>query len=160
MPACLEAAGSLGTFPREFRASELLTHYGFRVPQEGSTGRESVSIALYVLYNHFIALFQGSQGNGVPDLTEGKWYCAEVFSNDKLGFGRYEWYVIGRVDKLDKNVVLGLFPYLGPAGRNEIDIEMAARGKANNDRGNFTVWPAKKGASKNSRRPLPWLPTL
>jgi len=84
--------------------------------------------------------------------TEGKWYCAEVFSNDKLGFGRYEWYVIGRVDKLDKNVVLGLFPYLGPAGRNEIDIEVAARGKANGDRGNFTVWPAKKGPSKNSRR--------
>ena len=81
-----------------------------------------------------------------------KWYCAEVFSNEKLGFGHYQWQVIGRVDKLDKNVVLGLFPYLGPSGRNEIDIEMAKWGKVNNKMGNFTVWPAKSGTPKNTNK--------
>lgn len=83
---------------------------------------------------------------------DGQWCCAEVWSDDLLGFGRYEWYVIGRIDRLDKNIVLGLFPYLGPSGRNEIDIETAAWGKANGNRENFTVWPAKGGLSKTSRR--------
>jgi len=82
----------------------------------------------------------------------GKWYCAEVCSDDELGFGRYEWYVTGRIDELDRNVVLGLFPYMGPAGRNEIDIETAAWGKVNGTRGNFTVWPAKGGLPKSSKR--------
>ena len=80
-----------------------------------------------------------------------KWCCAEVFSNDKVWFGLYQWYVTGRIDRLDKNVVLGLFPYLGPAGRNEIDIETTAWGNVNNDRGNFTVWPTKSGLPKKSR---------
>ena len=46
-----------------------LAYYDFRVPQEGSTSRESVSMALHILYNHFVTLFQRSHGNGVPDLT-------------------------------------------------------------------------------------------
>ena len=81
----------------------------------------------------------------------GKWYCAEVFSNDKLGFGHYQWQVIGRVDQLDKKVVLGFFPYLGPSEINEIDIEMAKWGKGNNNMGNFTVWPAKGGIPKSTK---------
>ena len=81
--------------------------------------------------------------------ANGKWYCAEIFSNEKLGFGQYQWYVIGRLDKLHPNVVLGLFPYLGPDERNEIDIEMSKWGKVNNNMGKFTVWPAKTGLSRN-----------
>lgn len=86
------------------------------------------------------------------DNRNGKWCCAEVSSDDELGFGRYEWYVKGRIDKLDRNVVLGLFPYLGPARRNEIDIETAAWGKVEGVRENFTVWPAKEGLPRESRR--------
>jgi hypothetical protein len=82
----------------------------------------------------------------------GKWCCAEVWSDERLGFGRYEWHVIGRIDKLDRNIVLGLFPYLGPVRRNEIDIETAAWGKVNDMEENFTVWPAKEGLPKKSKR--------
>src|SRR6267143_3612108 len=43
-------------------------------------------------------------------LTErdGEWYCSEVYLPQKLGFGLYQFSVIGRVDTLDPNVVLGL----------------------------------------------------
>ena len=51
-----------------------------------------------------------------------------------LGFGRYQFQVIGRIDQLDPNVVLGLFKYptpdVGPDGTNEIDIEFAQWGRA------------------------------
>src|SRR3954463_15767795 len=58
--------------------------------------------------------------------TGGTWSCAEVETTQSLGFGRYQWWVIGEVDKLDANVVLGLFNYptpdVGPDGPHEIDI--------------------------------------
>ena len=43
-------------------------------------------------------------------LTErdGKWYCAEVYTQEALGFGLYEFRSSGRVDRLDPNVVFGL----------------------------------------------------
>jgi len=43
-----------------------------------------------------------------------RWYCAEVLTKDRLGFGRYQFWVVGRVDRLDPNVVLGLFNYPTP----------------------------------------------
>ncbi len=83
--------------------------------------------------------------------TDGKWYCGEVFTPGNIGFGEYEWFVIGRVDNFDKNVVLGLFPYGGPDGQNEIDIEMAKWGKNGNRTGNFTVYPAKSGINYTTK---------
>src|SRR6516225_6734790 len=78
-----------------------------------------------------------------------RWYCAEVSTEDRLGFGRYQFWVVGRVDRLDPNVVLGLFNYptpdVGPDGTHEIDIEFAKWGKPQAPIGNYTVWPAKKG---------------
>ncbi|MBK9578874.1 MAG: glycoside hydrolase family 16 protein [Fibrobacterota bacterium] len=76
----------------------------------------------------------------------GKWMCAELFTTDKIGFGTYQWQVDGPVDKLDKNIVFGLFPYgpeagIGADGTNEIDIEYARWGNAAWDNGNFTVYP-------------------
>ncbi len=85
------------------------------------------------------------------NLVSGKWYCAEVYSNDRLGFGKYQWYVVARLDKFDKNVVLGLFPYSGPDGQNEIDIEIAKWGNATNNVGNFTVYPSKSELLSNSK---------
>ena len=75
-----------------------------------------------------------------------KWYCAELFTNDSIGFGTYQWQIDGPVDKLDKNVVLGLFPYgpianIGADGTNEIDIEYARWGNAAWPNGNWTVYP-------------------
>lgn len=74
------------------------------------------------------------------------WTCAEMFSTDNLGFGTYRWQIDGPVDKLDKNVVLGLFPYgpeggIGADGTNEIDIEYARWGNAAWPDGNYTVYP-------------------
>jgi hypothetical protein len=79
----------------------------------------------------------------------GNWLCAEITMRRRLGFGRYQFQTTGRLDRLDDNVVLGLFNYptgdVGPAGTHEIDIEFARWGRANNPMGNFTVWPVEKG---------------
>ena len=73
------------------------------------------------------------------------WSCAEVTMTRRLGYGRYQFQTLGRVDRLDENVVLGLFNYptgdVGPDASNEIDIEYARWGRAANPIGNFTVWP-------------------
>ncbi len=76
----------------------------------------------------------------------GTWTAAEIFTTDKLGFGTYQWQIDGPVDKLDKNVVVGLYPYgpqagIGSDGQNEIDIEYARWGNASYPNGNYTVYP-------------------
>jgi hypothetical protein len=76
----------------------------------------------------------------------GTWTAAEIFSTDKLGFGTYQWQIEGSTDKLDKNVVVGLFPYgpeggLGSSGNNEIDIEIARWGNDAWPNGNYTICP-------------------
>jgi hypothetical protein len=77
----------------------------------------------------------------------GTWSAAELFTNDKLGFGTYLWYIDGPIDKFDANVVLGLFPYgpaagIGTDGTNEIDIEYSRWGQANGPNGDYTDYPA------------------
>jgi hypothetical protein len=76
---------------------------------------------------------------------DGQWFCSEVFTRDRFGFGRYEFWIVGPVDRLDRNVVLGLFNYptadLGPDGTHEIDIEFAQWGNPSAPHGNYTVWP-------------------
>jgi hypothetical protein len=83
--------------------------------------------------------------------ANGKWYCGEVYTTENLGFGQYQWDVIGRVDNFDRNIVLGLFPYSGPDGRNEIDIEMAKWGDPHVNAGSFTIWPAASGLTNSTR---------
>lgn len=82
----------------------------------------------------------------------GKWHCAELISKERFGFGRYQWQLVGRPDKFDPQIVLGLFPYtvpeVGPDGTNEIDIEFARWGKAEWPIGNFTVCPPSKKPNK------------
>jgi hypothetical protein len=76
--------------------------------------------------------------------------AAELFSNDAMGFGTYQWEVQGPVDSMDPHAVLGLFPYgpkrgIGRDGENEIDIEFSrwnstlCAGACNAD---FTVYPS------------------
>ena len=76
--------------------------------------------------------------------------AAELFSNDRMGFGTYQWEIQGAVDKMDPHAVLGLFPYgpqdgIGRDGENEIDIEFSkwantlCGGACNGD---FTVYPS------------------
>jgi hypothetical protein len=87
---------------------------------------------------------------------DGQWYCSQVSLNDRLGFGRYQFWVIGRVDDFDPNVVFGLFNYptsdLGPDGTHEIDIEFAKWGHTTAPIGNYTVWPATKSLKPAFKR--------
>ncbi len=77
----------------------------------------------------------------------GTWTAAELFTTDRLGFGTYQWQIDGPIDRFDKQVVLGLFPY-GPAagiggdGTNEIDIEYSFWGHAHGVNGDWTNYPA------------------
>lgn len=74
-----------------------------------------------------------------------KWYSSEVYMQDRLGFGKYEFWLTGPVARLDQNVVLGLFNYpthdVGPDATHEIDIEFAQWGSPSAPLGNYTVWP-------------------
>jgi hypothetical protein len=87
--------------------------------------------------------------------TNDGWYSSEVTTTQKFGFGKYQFQVIGQIDQLDPNVVLGLFNYptpeVGPDGTNEIDIEYAHWGNADWPIGNFTLWPAQPGLEPVSK---------
>jgi hypothetical protein len=73
----------------------------------------------------------------------------------RLGFGRYQFQTAGRIDRLDDNIVLGLFNYptadVGRDATHEIDIEFARWGEAKNPIGNYTVWPVEKGLKPQSK---------
>jgi hypothetical protein len=87
----------------------------------------------------------------------GQWSCAEIYSDEALGFGTYQFKIAGHPETFDRNVVLGLFNYptadIGPDGTNEIDIEFATWGAAQPQRGNWTVWPAVAGTAQTTQ---PW----
>ncbi len=71
------------------------------------------------------------------------WYCAEVTSTKKFGYGSYQWYVESKFNTLDKNVILGLFNYSGIDGRDEMDIELGRWGKEKFDNTSYTIYPAQ-----------------
>ena len=82
---------------------------------------------------------------------DGRWYCSQVSMLGRLGFGRYQFWIVGRVDSLDPNVLFGLFAYptpdVGPDGTHEIDIEFTRWGRPNAPTGNYTVWPVRRGSN-------------
>ncbi len=90
-------------------------------------------------------------------LTErdGKWYCSELHTQERLGFGRYEFCLAGPVDRVDRNVVLGLFNYptsdVGSDGTHEIDIEFAQWASSSAPTGNYTVWPATNAIRRETK---------
>lgn len=84
---------------------------------------------------------------------DGKWYCAEIYTTMNLGFGKYQFDVIGRIDQFDPNIVLGLFNFPefvapGEEETNEIDIEIARWSSSENPNGNFLVWPSVPGLKR------------
>jgi len=79
--------------------------------------------------------------------TTGKWNCAEIYSAQNFGYGSYQWQVEGRIDSMDKNIVLGLFNYSGHNLFDEMDIEFARWGNSAWPNLNYTVWPAVSGQS-------------
>jgi hypothetical protein len=76
-----------------------------------------------------------------------KWSCAELSTQQLFGNGIYQFWVEGRIDQLDRNVVLGLFNYSGNDGFDEMDIEFASWGSKTANNLNYTVWPATTGFS-------------
>lgn len=66
---------------------------------------------------------------------DGIWYCAEVDAVKSLGYGKYIFHLAGKIDKLDRNVLLGLFTYdcrsadAEKVHYREIDIEFGTYGK-------------------------------
>lgn len=83
---------------------------------------------------------------------QGVWHCSEIYSEDSFGYGKYIFYLDGRPDLFDRNVVLGLFNYYeNPEiiDKNvEIDIEFSKWGSslpnliARNSQ--FVIHPVKK----------------
>ncbi len=70
----------------------------------------------------------------------GLWYCSEVYTVKKTTYGEHRFLVDGWVDRMDKNIVLGLFVYANDAA--EIDIEYSKWGYENKeDVGSYTVQP-------------------
>lgn len=86
--------------------------------------------------------------NGRLHLTitfrDGRWYCSEVITNDTIAYGTYVWTLAGRVDQLDKNIVLGLFTWddLSPQyNYREIDIEFSRWSEDAGQNAQFVVQP-------------------
>jgi hypothetical protein len=79
----------------------------------------------------------------------GKWYCAEIYANNTVGYGEYKFYVSTNVEKLNKNAVVGLFTYLDDL--NEIDIEFSKWGNATQkNMGYYVTQPSRTtGNSEN-----------
>ena len=89
------------------------------------------------------------------DAATGRWICAEVTSNQSFGYGSYVWEVEGAVDKLDRNIVLGLFNYkAGDDGHHEVDIEFARWGNNAWPNYNYTVYPATGSPSVSQTNEL------
>lgn len=75
---------------------------------------------------------------------DGKWYCTEVINDTSLGYGKYIFQLSTRVDKIDKNAVLGLFTWDDTAPEHhyrEIDIEFTKWEKTVNENAQYVVQP-------------------
>ena len=80
--------------------------------------------------------------------VRGHWSCAEIWTDENLGFGTYECQVEGRLDKLDPNVIFSMFSYAGPDGVKEIDVEYAKWGNPKDRNLWWTVYPNDSQAKK------------
>ncbi len=70
----------------------------------------------------------------------GRWYCAEISTVQTTHYGEHRFLVDGFIDRMDKNIVLGLFVYADD--QNEIDIEYSKWGyETKTDVGSYTVQP-------------------
>jgi len=95
----------------------------------------------------------------VVDGDKTEWQCAELSTKAALGMGTYQFQVTGPIDRLDPNVVLGLFDYppsleVGPDGTNEIDIEFSHWGHPEAPIGSYTIYPASGKRGKNDSHPF------
>ncbi|MDD3862099.1 MAG: glycoside hydrolase family 16 protein [Candidatus Gracilibacteria bacterium] len=117
------------------------------------------------------AVFVDSKGRLHMKITKvgGQFYSSEVHLENSLGYGTYKFEVSGKskVDKLDQNLVLGLFLYQDD--EHELDIELSNWQYPNGKNLHYSVQPYKtpgniKSAkidldiSKKSTYSIKWLP--
>jgi len=88
---------------------------------------------------------------------DGQWRGAQIMTKEKLGFGSYEFQVTGPLDRLDPNVVFGIFNYEGHSqtsfATNEIDIEFGKWGYETVQPGSYTIWPST-ASQRNRTKPF------
>ena len=75
---------------------------------------------------------------------EGRWQSAEVYTAVPLGYGTYTFVTASPVDRLDPNVVLGLFTWdelADEVAHREMDVEFARWGDAAAPNAQFVVQP-------------------
>lgn len=72
--------------------------------------------------------------------NNGRWECAGVILRGAKSYGRYTFRISTDADKLDKNIVAGLFLYRDD--QNEVDIEFARWGDAKAMAGQYVVQPS------------------
>jgi len=70
---------------------------------------------------------------------DGKWYCAEVYQIQSLGYGTYTFQLSSRVDLLNKNVVGSPFIYRDDT--HELDVEFSRWGVESGPNSQFVVQP-------------------
>jgi hypothetical protein len=101
--------------------------------------------------------------------ADGRWYCAEIASLASLGYGAYRFTLEGPLDRLDPNVVLGLFTWNDDPAENhrELDIEFGRFGDPTAAPARYTVqpyteegnvWPFLLSGVPESTHALEWYP--
>lgn len=75
----------------------------------------------------------------------GQWHSAEIYTTACTDYGMHRFYLIGRVDQLDVNVVAA--PFLYQDDLTEIDIEFARWGVPGGDNGHYVVQPGSNPAN-------------
>jgi uncharacterized repeat protein (TIGR02543 family) len=69
----------------------------------------------------------------------GNWHAAQVVSVSTTRYGMHRFYVDGRIDLLDRNLVFS--PFLYVTGPKELDIEFSRWGEQNHTNAQFFVQP-------------------
>lgn len=68
-----------------------------------------------------------------------KWYCAEIYLMQPLGFGNYTFQLSSRIDQLDKNVIGS--PFIYQDDTHELDVEFSKWGVEDGPNAQFVVQP-------------------
>ena len=88
---------------------------------------------------------------------DGKWFSTEVVTQATTGYGQYEFHLVGPVDGLDPNAVLGLFTWDSHTWKtdanSEIDIELTRWADADAPNLNYSVHPGWGPDTESGKHP-------
>ncbi len=103
----------------------------------------------------------------VKNITDGKWYCAELDSVMMMRYGTYIFNVVSNPANLSDNIVVGMFYYLSDT--DEIDIEFSRWDVPGTPNTQYTVWttltppnyvsPSGETDTTNTTHSFIWSPT-